>query len=86
MCFVGGVRLHFRLWGLRGVRDREDPEERWRGGGGGCRRGSGRREWRRRRVGGGRGLAGEVEVVPEIRRLRRWRAQAPLRLSLVHEE
>ena len=23
------VRLHFRLRGLRGVRDREDPEERW---------------------------------------------------------
>ena len=85
MGLVKVVWLHFRFQRLRGVQDRENPEERWRGSGGGCRRGSGGSEWRRRRVGGGWGLAGEVEV-PEILRLRRWRAQAPLRLSLVHEE
>ena len=88
MGLVRVVRFHFRLRGRRRVRDREDPEERRRGGGGGgCRRGRRMRGWRRRRVGGVRGLAGEVEGFPEVHRLRRWHGpQAPLRLSLVHEE
>ena len=81
------VRFHLRFRGFRGVRDREDPEEWRRGGGGGCRCGRRMRGWRRRRVGGVRGLAGEVEGFPEVHRLRRWHGpQAPLRLSLVHEE